>query len=164
MRAGNQDPRVWHQGVYPALGHDRWIAISLFERADHARLVKLTGLALPDPERALFHELLSAYTREREDFALMHALQGAGIAAGVVQDAADLLRDPGLRARPAWQRLEHPVLGAFEHQTTPFHLSRTRPDLRPAPRLGQHTHWVCRSLLGLSEEQHAALLHAGLFR
>ena len=29
QRTGNRDPRLFHQGVYPASGEDRWVAISL---------------------------------------------------------------------------------------------------------------------------------------
>jgi crotonobetainyl-CoA:carnitine CoA-transferase CaiB-like acyl-CoA transferase len=36
-RAGNRDPHVLHQGVYPARGHDRWVAVSCFDAADWAR-------------------------------------------------------------------------------------------------------------------------------
>jgi crotonobetainyl-CoA:carnitine CoA-transferase CaiB-like acyl-CoA transferase len=165
-RAGNRDSAVWHQGVYPARGDDRWIAISLFDRQDYDRLTTLFGGEWPDPEYApdAFDERLAQHTRALDDFALMQRLQTTGIAAGVVQDIDDVLeRDPQLRARPAWVALEHPILGAFEHQTTPHHLARTPARLAPAPRLGQHDAHVCRELLGLSAEHYAELVAADVF-
>jgi crotonobetainyl-CoA:carnitine CoA-transferase CaiB-like acyl-CoA transferase len=166
-RSGNRDASVWHQGVYPTRGVDRWIAISLFDRTDYTRLTQATGQSLPEPndERAAFDQQLSSYTREHDDYALMQRLQAAGIAAGVVQDIEDLQgRDAGLRARPAWVTLEHAVLGLFEHQTSPQHLTRTPAQSAPAPRLGEHNRWVCKDLLGLDDAAYEALVLAGVFR
>ncbi|HKU40266.1 MAG TPA: CoA transferase, partial [Polyangiales bacterium] len=139
-RAGNRDAEVWHQGVYPTRGDDRWIAISLFDAADYRRLCEVLGGEWPDVEPLdadALDELLAERTRVHEDEPLMEALQAAGIAAGVVQDVRDLLeRDPQLRARPAWTLVDHPVLGAFEHQTTPYHLART-------PSACAAKYWAC---------------------
>jgi benzylsuccinate CoA-transferase BbsF subunit len=103
---------------------------------------------------------MAAFTAKHDDFELMGALQARGVAAGVVQDAEDLLeRDPQLRGRPAFLAVEHPVLGRFDHQTSPYHLSRTPASLGPAPLLGQHTEMVCREVLQLSAETFAELEH-----
>jgi crotonobetainyl-CoA:carnitine CoA-transferase CaiB-like acyl-CoA transferase len=169
-RSGNREREVWHQGVYPACGVDRWIAVSWFDREDYRRCMDVLGGVWPDPsemERAevrdAFDRQFAARTRELDDFAWMQKLQAADIAAGVVQDIADVLeRDPQLRARPAWVMLGHSVLGAFEHQTVPYHLDRTPARPLPAPRIGEHTEWVCRELCRLSEQQYRALVEAGV--
>jgi crotonobetainyl-CoA:carnitine CoA-transferase CaiB-like acyl-CoA transferase len=171
VRSGNRDRDVWHQGVYPARGVDRWIAISLFDRKDYQRLLECLGGAWPDAaamERAsdeareAFECRLAERTLARDDFEWMAQLQAAGIAAGVVQDIADVLeRDPQLRARPAWVTLDHAVLGAFEHQSVPYHLARTPATPAPAPRIGEHTEQVCLELLGLSAQRLRELLEAG---
>ena len=84
--------------------------------------------------------------------------------AGVVQDASDLIeRDPQLPGQSFLERLEHPLLGAFGHQSTPFSLSRTPARMAPAPRLGQHTEAIARDLCGLSAEAFEALQSSGLF-
>jgi crotonobetainyl-CoA:carnitine CoA-transferase CaiB-like acyl-CoA transferase len=166
-RAGNREREVWHQGVYPTQGDDRFIAITLFDRADYDRLRQCLEGSWPDPECTpdALDQALVARTRELEDHALMLQLQAAGIAAGVVQDVADLLeRDPQLRARPAFCEVDHAALGPFEHQTTPYHLARTPARLIPAPRLGQHTERICRELLRLDPDQYASLQAEGLFR
>jgi crotonobetainyl-CoA:carnitine CoA-transferase CaiB-like acyl-CoA transferase len=156
QRAGNQDPGVWHQGVYPTRGDDRHIAISLFEQAECARLCNLLG------SDGLDH--IAESTRTHDAHALMHRLQSIGIAAGVVQDVEDLLeRDPQLRSRPAWVKLDHARLGPFEHQTTPYHLERTPGRPTPAPLLGEHTERVCVRLLGMAPEHFRLLRDAGLF-
>jgi crotonobetainyl-CoA:carnitine CoA-transferase CaiB-like acyl-CoA transferase len=172
VRNGNRDREVWHQGVYPARGVDRWIAISLFGRDDYQRLITLLGGEWPaaaavegavDEARDAFDSQLAERTSQRGDFEWMAQLQAAGIAAGVVQDVADVLeRDPQLRARPAWVALDHAVLGAFEHQSVPYHLARTPAEPTPAPRIGEHTEHVCRELLGLREQHLRELFEAGV--
>jgi len=172
-RSGNRDPAILLQGVYPARGSDRWIAISLFDAGDWSRFMSLLGGDWPDAsalrgagDAALdaLDNRIAEYTARFEDHELMQRLQGAGIAAGAVQDACDLLeRDPQLRARGAFVALDHPVLGRFEHQASPYHLSRAHAQLRSAPLLGEHDEVVCRELLGLSADAYAALRAAGVF-
>lgn len=88
----------------------------------------------------------------------MRTLQAHGVAAGVLQTAEDLItRDPQLAFRGALAPLAHPVLGRFAHQRTPYTLSRTPSALRPAPRLGEHTEEVCRTLLGFDDARWASL-------
>ena len=168
-RTGNRDPEVWHQGVYETRGEERFIAISLFDHQDYARLRQLTpGRPWPEPAAASSEQLdaeLAALTRDEDAHELMHRLQAAGIAAGVVQDIADILEhDPQLRARPAWVKLDHAKLGPFEHQTTPYHLERTPGRPTAAPLLGEHSEHVCTHLLGLSPECFRDLRDAGVFR
>jgi crotonobetainyl-CoA:carnitine CoA-transferase CaiB-like acyl-CoA transferase len=172
-RSGNRDRAVWHQGVYPTRGDDRWIAITLFSREDYSRLCETLPERWPpaaafeqaDPTQLdAFDARLSTCTRQHDAHALMQTLQAAGIAAGAVQDIAELLEeDPQLRARPAWVMLDHAKLGPFEHQTTPYHLERTPGRPTAAPLLGEHSEHVCVHLLGLSMERFRELQKAGLF-
>jgi crotonobetainyl-CoA:carnitine CoA-transferase CaiB-like acyl-CoA transferase len=173
QRSGNRDPDVLLQGVYPACGTDRWIAISLFDASDWSRFTALLGSHWPDAltlqhadddMRLALDRRLGEYTARYEDIEWMQRLQAIGIAAGVVQDARDLLeRDPQLRAQGAFVGLDHPVLGRFEHQATPYHLSRTPAELRRAPLLGEQNETICRELIGLRPDAYAELVGAGLF-
>src|SRR5207253_4861209 len=75
---------------------------------------------------AVLDVIIGAWTRGRDAHALMEELQAHGIAAGVVQDARDLVEnDPHLRARGYWDRVEHPVAGAFDHEGVVARLSDT---------------------------------------
>jgi crotonobetainyl-CoA:carnitine CoA-transferase CaiB-like acyl-CoA transferase len=172
-RAGNRDRSMLLQGVYPTLGDDRWIAISIADAEDWARLTTCVGGDWPaadkvrtaDPAALDALDLrIAAFSAKHEDRALMRTLQAAGIAAGVVQDAEDLLEhDVQLKARPAFALLEHPLLGNFAHQTCPYHFSRTPARLQPAPSLGQHTETICRDILHLSLAQFETLQRENLF-
>ncbi|HEU4652164.1 MAG TPA: CoA transferase [Croceibacterium sp.] len=152
QRAGNKDPLVLFQDVFPAAGDDRWVAISVESEADLARLTALVG---PD---------IGAWTASREDHAIVAELQGIGIAAGVVQDCADMIeRDPQLAGRGALVTLDHPILGPFGHIATPIHFSRDVPQPYRAPRMGEHVREVAAGVCGLSAERIDALQAMGVF-
>src|SRR5207244_13513715 len=99
--------------------------------------------------------IVEAWTREHDPHALTEALQAHGIAAGVVQDARDLVDgDRHLRARGYWELAEHPLVGAFLHEGVVARLGETPGRVwHAAPTLGQHTHAILAELLGLSDEE-----------
>lgn len=153
QRLGNGDPRVHWQGLFAAAGGDRWVAVTLFDEADRERLIGITG---SDP---------AAWCAEREDHAVVAAMQEAGLAAGVVQDAEDMLeRDPQLAARAALVTLDHPLLGPFGHIDTPIRFSRDRFEPFRAPRIGEHAAEIAHTICGLSPERIAELEAAGVFQ
>ena len=83
---------------------------------------------------------LGAWAATRSPYQAAHILQRAGVAAAPVQDAADLARDPQLRARGFIVEIDHRDLGRIEY---PGAIERTvRPSggvKGPVPRLGEHT-------------------------
>lgn len=175
-RAGNTDPVAAPHGVYPCAGPDRWIALAV--RTDREWRGLSQVLARPgwgrDPafataarRRARRTELDAAIgqvTREWEAEKLADALAEVGVPASPVQDADDLLhRDPQLRARGHFVRLDHPVMGRSVYSGIPYRLSSTPGHLRsPAPLLGADTHDVCTELLGVSEPEYARLAKEGV--
>ena len=81
-------------------------------------------------------------------------LQSAGVAAAPSISIRDLNEDAHLKARGAWQEVQHPVLGAQKVQSAPWKLSGTPAVIRSAgPLLGQHSHQVLQELLGVSRGQ-----------
>jgi crotonobetainyl-CoA:carnitine CoA-transferase CaiB-like acyl-CoA transferase len=96
--------------------------------------------------------LLTTWTLQHPPEAIMHQLQEAGVAAGVVQNAHDLLEvDLQLRHRGHYRVLNHPVTGPTLYMGPAFALSATPARLRPAPCIGQHNAYVYGQLLGMSE-------------
>lgn len=153
QRTGNADEKILWQDILPASGDDRWIAVSLHNEADRSKFRSIVG---EDP---------AVWSSVREDHAAAAELQAAGIAAGVVQDAEDMLeRDPQLAAREALVTLDHPLLGAFGHIATPIHFSRDVFEPYRAPRIGEHVDEIARTLCGLSDERIAELNRAGVFQ
>ena len=82
----------------------------------------------------------------------MSALQRAGVAAGVVRTAADIVDDdPQLQHRHHWVKLNHPEMGESIYNAPPFRISDSRSTpVAPAPMLGQHTDEVLTEILGLT--------------
>lgn len=173
-RQGNRLPHAAPHGAYRCQGDDRWLAMAVFDEEQWCALCR----ALGDPdwtreERFATlrgrkeHEddldrLVEAWTVTQTAEEAMAALQAAGVPAGVVQTAEDVLdRDPHLRERCYYEYLEHPEAGRTAYDGPGFRLSKTPGRLlSPAPLLGQHTEFVCKEVLGLSDEEIADLLVA----
>jgi crotonobetainyl-CoA:carnitine CoA-transferase CaiB-like acyl-CoA transferase len=154
QRLGNADPAVLQQDVYPARGADRWIAISVFDASQQARLQELAG-----------GRPLAEWTREQDETALAAQLQANGIAAGALQDIEDLMeRDATLRARGALVELPHPKLGAFGHMRTPMSFSHDRPQPYRAPGMGEHNAAIIQQVAGLGAQRYAELEAAGVLK
>jgi crotonobetainyl-CoA:carnitine CoA-transferase CaiB-like acyl-CoA transferase len=154
QRRGNADAGVLQQDVYPALGEDRWVAISAFTAAEQARLAALAG-----------GRPLAEWTATQPDHALVEALQGQGIAAGVAQDIEDLIEhDVALQARGALVSLPHPKLGPFGHVRTPVTFSLDRIEPFRAPAIGEHNREVALQVAGLDEARFEALQAAGVLK
>lgn len=162
-RSGNERaPRALH-GVFQCHGTDRWIAISAWQDESWAALCAVLG----DPPFARAPELSSAegrwakrreieagiasIVRYWEAEALMSALQRAGVAAGVVRTAADIVdEDPQLQHRRHWVKLQHPEMGVSVYNAPPFRISGMHATpVAPAPLLSQHTDEVLTEILGL---------------
>ena len=154
-------------GPMPGKKDDRWCAIGVFNDAQWKALCHV--MADPDwTEDARFATMLARkeneddldllieeWTKERSPEEVMRQLQQAGIPAGVVQDAEDMLvRDPHLKDRDYYVYLDHPEAGQIANDGPPFKLSATPGRLsRPAPLMGEHTEYVCQKILGMSEEE-----------
>ncbi|WP_436987594.1 CoA transferase [Streptomyces sp. enrichment culture] len=167
----NRSPRAVPHGVYPAAGDDRWVAVSVTDEAQWHTLTRLAHLPCADGDVAArrAHEdeidaALAAWTSRHDAHGLARTLQAEGIAAAVVATGQDLVEaDEQLAARGFYPVLDHPLTGPVRHEGIVARLSATPGGLdRPAPLLGQHTDEVLRELLGLSDEQLAALAAEGV--
>ena len=93
------------------------------------------------------------------------SLQAAGVAAGVVQNAAALFRDPQHQARGFWQSFEnHPMFGTrpFDRYPARWSESSLEPYLR-SPYFGEHTFEVFAELCAMTVEEVATGIGDGLF-
>ena len=174
-RVGNQHIAGAPQGVYPSRGEGRWIAISASSEVAWQALLhvledpaleqdaRFAGMAGRWEHRAALDEALARSTVLHDALELAQRLQQRGVAAGPVQDAADVLqRDPQLQAREHWVYLDHPEMGRTVYNGLPFKMSRT-PGFphRPAPLLGQHTDEVLKEKLELAAAEIVALRAQG---
>jgi crotonobetainyl-CoA:carnitine CoA-transferase CaiB-like acyl-CoA transferase len=162
-RTGNQDSRVFHQGVYATLGEDRWVAVTFENSAQWQAFAQSAKLEANDA--ASRDAALAQWCATREDGAAAESLQQLGIAAGAVADMSDLFeRDPQIRARQSLVALEHPFLGEFGHMRTPIGFSRSTTAPYRAPNMGEHNRQIATEICGLSASRFDALEQLGVFR
>jgi crotonobetainyl-CoA:carnitine CoA-transferase CaiB-like acyl-CoA transferase len=93
------------------------------------------------------------------------ALQGAGVAAGVVQDAPMMMEDPQLVARGFWRTfVDHPHFGTRPHDRFPacFSGSTLEPYVR-SPYFGEAMFEIYGQIAGMTEEEIAVGIGDGLF-
>jgi benzylsuccinate CoA-transferase BbsF subunit len=151
------------QGVYRCRGDDRWCAIAVatdeewqgFKKAlgnpPWAEARRFATLSARLKNKKALDELIEGWTKTRPAEEVMVLLQAQGVAAGVVQNARDLAKDPQLKERGFFIELDHPEMGKTISDATPIRLSDTPPQYsRPAPLPGQDNNYVYSELLGLS--------------
>lgn len=174
-RIGNGHIRKVPHGAYPSKGDDKWIAISVgsdeqwtdFQDAignpDWAADERFSTLESRLKYRADLDGHMADWTRDRNAYDVMRLLQHAGIAAGVVVNAEELMNDAHLNERGFYWKFEHPEAGVQTHAGQPIRLSRTPArHYRPAPTLGQHHPYVLGELLGLSDDEITELEEIGI--
>jgi benzylsuccinate CoA-transferase BbsF subunit len=174
-RSGNERLPMVPHGVYPCSGEDNWIAISAWTEKSWSALAKTMGRTdwtKPDyatleqrvAARDAIDRELAAETQRWAGYELMTALQDNGVAAAVVQSAADLIStDAQLKARGHWVYLDHPEMNQSLYNAAPFRMTGASGIPRgPAPLLGQHTDEVCRDILKLSDDEIFVLRRDGV--
>jgi benzylsuccinate CoA-transferase BbsF subunit len=180
LRAGNEcmvgdSPGAAPHGVYRCQGVNRWCAITVWNDQEWRRFCDILGNPPWTQEsrfstalRRVNHRdelniLVETWTSQHPAEDIMARLQEVGIAAGVVQSAADLACDPQLVYRGQSVCLDHPEVGRQRYDAPAFHLTASPAQLRSVPTLGQHNAVVFKGLLGLSDEEYAALDAEGVF-
>lgn len=168
---GNRSLVAAPYGAYRCKGDDRWCVIAVYTEDEWERFSRhleesgmdRNGLFATALERVRDREKLDrwveSWTSQRDAHEVMERLQGIGICAAVVQDVEDQFkRDPQFAARGFLVRLEEPEAGEVVTEGIPVRLSNTPGKVRgPAPLMGQHTSEIAHELLGLSDEEIAAL-------
>ncbi len=174
-RGNSSDYAVPH-GVYRCKGDDRWCAISVLTDTEWQAFCNAIGEPdwLKKPEfrtatdrkknEAQLNRSIEQWTSQHEAEEIMRMLQKVGVAAGVVQNAEDLYNNVQLKERECFWVENHKELGRFSHLGQPSRLSKTPARLyNVAPCLGEHTEYICRDLLGMSEEEYDKYLLEGIF-
>jgi crotonobetainyl-CoA:carnitine CoA-transferase CaiB-like acyl-CoA transferase len=159
LPVGNRHPERAPHGCYPCAGEDAWIAISVGSDAEWRALCAAIGhpdAAAADrfadrERRAQQHDeidrLIADWTARRDKMDAMLVLQKAGVTAGAVLNAADLHRDPHLKARgyfrpPVAEPDNRPFSGM------PFRMPDGGAVMRPSPLLGEGASDIICGLLG----------------
>ena len=172
-REGNRGPRAAPQGVYPAAGDERWVAVAV---ADNHQWEALCDL-LDRPDWAEYDSVdkrrtaadaidfgLSEWVAPQTDADAVAKLLAAGIPASVVVLGAEIGNHPQLRTRSFIEPIDHPVCGEVPCASLPFRFESSPGPwtTAPAPTLGQHNREVLGGELGLTDEELAELEAKGV--
>ena len=164
------------QGCYRCRGEDDWLVISIESDDEWAAFCTATGHPeWAEDERFADvlgrHErhdeldrLIEGWTREQDHYEAFHLLQRAGVKAAPVLNGKEILFDPHFRERNHFDWVDQPHIGRRPVQR---HLAAKFDEFEasaqgPAPTLGQHNREVLGGLLGLSDEELAALEEQGI--
>jgi crotonobetainyl-CoA:carnitine CoA-transferase CaiB-like acyl-CoA transferase len=173
-RQGNACDYAAPHGVYRCKGNDRWCAIAVFNDQEWEKFYQVLGkpswaesfstlLARKQYEEEL-NRFIEDWTIHKTAEEVAAVMQAAGIAAAVVKNPAEIFNDPQLKERNAFWSLNHRQIGRVSSLGQSFKLSGTPPrNPMPAPCLGEHTEYVCKELLGMTEEEFDKLLIESVF-
>jgi len=174
-RIGNRSSYAAPHGVYRCKGDNRWCTITVFTDEEWDKFCQAIGKpawAESNEFATLMGRLKNVDKLDRlvEEWTITHSaeevvslMQGAGVAAGVVQSGQDLDSDPQLKHRHFYWEFDHPEIGSFTYSGMPSRLSKTPYEMRRAPMLGEHNEYVYTQLLGMSDEEFVELMADGVF-
>ncbi|GIE90263.1 CaiB/BaiF CoA transferase family protein [Actinoplanes regularis] len=173
-RTGPILPNVAPSNVYPSAdGSDVLIAANqdtVFRRLTDA--MGRPGLA-DDPRYAThgargehqteLDQLISEWTATVPSAKLLALLHEAGVPAGGIYTAEDIIADPHVQAREAVVTVDHPELGPLKMQNVAPRLSATPGSVKwPGPALGASNQEVYQGILGLTDAELADLRSRGI--
>ncbi len=102
--------------------------------------------------------MIEGWTRTRTTSEIVDAMLAAGVPAARVNTQVDVLECPHVKARQMLLEYDDPIAGPVKHVGNPIKMwSVDEEKPRPSPALGQHTDDILKHLLGLGDEEIAAL-------
>ncbi len=174
-RMGNRHRTAAPHGCYRCRGEDKWAVIAITSDTVWRRFCRAIGSpAWTKDERFAdavgryrhqdeLDRLVEAWTVCHDHYQVMEVLQRAGVPAGPVLEADELLAEPHLNARGIFETVTHPEAGTHPYVGMYARFSRTPGSIRrPAPCLGEHNEYVLGGLLGMSAGEIARLEAEGI--
>jgi len=173
-RTGSVLPNVAPSNLYET-ADGVLVLIAANADAPFRRLAEVMGQPdLADDERYATHlargdhadeldMLIENWTRRFSAADLVELLSAAGVPAGRIYTAAEMLDDPHFAARDAILSVDHPTLGEFPMQAPCPRLSVSPGSVRSlGPEHGEHNDEVFQDLLGLSSDELQRLRRDGI--
>jgi formyl-CoA transferase len=110
---------------------------------------------------AAVDEVITAWTRQHDKFAVMKAMGDAGVPASAIYDTAELSNDPHLRERGTFVEIDHPVRGKFVIPGFMIKMSDSSVAVTAAPLLGADNEAVYAEFAGVDADQLETLRQEG---
>ena len=171
---GNANERGAPWGAYPCEGTQQWCVITVRDDTDWKNLRAAMGE--PDWVRDVAYDSAAGRLARRQELdaklalwtatqpkrELAALLQRHAVPAGPVFTGSDMLDDPHFEAWRYEREVEVPDLGRMSFEGPCWSASAMADaDVRPPPKLGEHTREIARRLLGCSDAQIEKLVAAG---
>lgn len=171
-RVGNRCLYAAPHGPYRCKGDDKWCVITIFTDAEWLAFcevignpewtnqIKFSTLAGRKENEDELNQRIEEWTINHTAEEVTSKLQQAGVPAAPVRNVEDIVENcPQLKYRHYFWTLNHPEIGKHKYYRSGYILSETPAELNmPAPCLGEHTEYVCKELLGMSEDEYVDLL------
>ncbi|MDA1075497.1 MAG: CoA transferase [Proteobacteria bacterium] len=167
-RIGNRDLTLCPHAVFPARGEDRWVAIACQSDEAWRALCGVAGFAdqLADESLATvaarlareaeLETLISQWSQNQDEYELQAQLIEAGVAAHVVQNSEECVKDPQLVHRRHFINVHHSSVGNMVIEGSRFQLSRTPAHTaRAHPGIGEHNAEILTDILGYDVDRMA---------
>ena len=161
--------------MYRCDGNEAWVSITCRDDAEWAALAELVGRPeLVDDRRfATFEDrranavdldaVIGAWTSGLDRFEVADRCQAAGVPAGAMLDAFDMLANEHYEARGFPVVVDQQGVGPVTLEGPAFSGTAMSPPVEaPAPWLGEHTHQLCTEVLGLDDAEVERLVKEGV--
>jgi benzylsuccinate CoA-transferase BbsF subunit len=175
MSAGNRSPYAVPHGVYRCRSEDRWCSIAVSSDDEWRSFCGVIGnpgwttdSRFSTLQSRLQHtdeldSLVARWTIQHTAEEVMTALQAVGVPAGILQTGEDLIeKDPQLGHRRFYRKIRQPELGEFHIAAPSFIMSGYDVEITRAPMTGEHNEYALSNLLGIPDDEIAALIREGV--
>lgn len=176
-RNGNAVPNAAPHAAYQCQGANRWVNIVVTNDKEWENFCKVIG----DPDwtkdskfqthlsrkanEGELNRLVQEWTIGQTAEEVMARMQEAGVPSGVVENYEDSFKNPQMMHRGHWVVMDqHPVIGRITHDGPAFKMSKTPVELRwESGVYGQHTEYICKEILGMTDDVISDLMAEGVF-
>ncbi len=163
-RIGSRHPSIAPFDVFKAL--DGWVVIAVGNERLWQKFCEATGMKwlMKDPRFGRnelrvknydeLKEIITKWTSERSVKEILETLRAKGVPCSPVNNVKDIVNDVNIRHRNMIVSVTQPRAGEVKITNNPlmFSFAGRNYSPKPAPQLGEHTHYVLREILGYSEE------------
>src|SRR5262245_61713715 len=170
-RKGNRSPAACPSNTYKCkpFGPNDYVFVHTSNNDMWKALTKVLGRPeLGDDPKYLTREgrmaaqaeleaMVKQFFLTRTKHEVMELMGQAGVACGAVLDSTEIMHSEHLRQRGMVVDIEHPDRGKMPMLGSPIRMSASPVDVAPAPLLGEHNAEIYGKILGLNEEDLAAL-------
>jgi crotonobetainyl-CoA:carnitine CoA-transferase CaiB-like acyl-CoA transferase len=144
-----------HVAIAAAASNAVWARFcEVIGREELTRAPEFATAAARRDRRDEIAAIIQQWTGARAKAEVVRALTAVGVPAAPVNNVAEMVADPQVRAREMFVEIDHPVYGPLTTTGTPLKLSETPGRVRwLAPMPGEHNEEVFAGVLGHSPEE-----------